>query len=80
VRSLPNGDISPGLGGAESGRRWASKNLAIITLSIGWQPHWDTGRTPADASAVNALEATEMQLIYPATKFLVGSPELWKFR
>ena len=79
MRSLPNRHSQPGLG-AVSGRRWASMNLAIILLGIGWQPHCDAGRIAADASsAVNALEATEVQLV-DLTNFLVGSPELWKFR
>jgi len=42
VRSLPNRHIPPGLG-AESGRRWASMNLAIVLLGMGWQPHCDAG-------------------------------------
>jgi hypothetical protein len=77
ARSLPNRNIQQGQG-AESGRRWASTNLAI-TLSPGWQPHRDADEIAANATTgLNGLEATEVQPIDP-TKFLVGSPGLWKF-
>lgn len=78
LRSLPNRHVQRGLG-AESARRWASMNLAII-LAVGWQAHSDAGQASANASAgVNGLELTEVRFTDP-TNILVGSPELWKFR
>lgn len=78
LRSLPNRNVQRGLG-AESARRWASMNLAII-LAVGWQAPCDAGQVSANASAgVNGLELTEVRLTDP-TNILVGSPELWKFR
>ena len=78
LRSLPNRHVQRGLG-AESGRRWASMNLAIM-LAVGWQAHCEAGQVSANASAgVNGLELTEVRLTDP-TNLLVGSPELWKFR
>jgi hypothetical protein len=54
-------------------------NPAIIILGMGWQPHCDSPGIAANASAGLNAEATEVQPVDPA-KFLVGSPELWKFR
>jgi len=77
VRSFPNRYIQHGLG-AESGRRWASTNLAIM-LSPGWQPHCDADQLAANATTgLSGLEATEVQPVDP-TKFPAGCPELWKF-
>ncbi|MBT2520829.1 hypothetical protein [Arthrobacter sp. ISL-28] len=54
-------------------------NPAIIMLRMGRQSHFHAPRIHAHAPAgMNGPEAAEVQPADPA-KFLVGSPQLWKF-
>lgn len=55
--------------------------VLIIALSWGGQTNCEPGSVSADASAGRAVpESAELYSVGPAPSFLVGSPELWKFR